>query len=108
MPIYEYRCEDCGAIIEVFQQPGDPSPHLCGYRCRLDPADDTDGLRGMGRLRRKLAVPGGVISPTIRKDRPTLADAERAGFSTWVNEGGKLVRATGEAGPKVIKGDDGS
>ncbi len=106
MPIYEYRCDDCGAIIEVFQQPGDPSPRLCGYRCKLDAAHDDEGLRGMGALNRKLAVPGGLISRTIRKDAPSLADAQRAGFSTWVNEGGKLVRATGDAGPKVVKADD--
>ncbi len=105
MPIYEYRCEDCGGVLEVFQQPGDHSPRICGPRCLLGPQDDAD-LRGTGQLTRKLAVPTGVISPTIRKDAPSLRDAERAGFSTWVNEGGRLVRATGDLGPKVVTSDD--
>jgi len=32
MPIYEYKCEDCGEVFEVFQKVSDPSPneHSCG------------------------------------------------------------------------------
>lgn len=32
MPIYEYKCEECGEIFEVFQKVSDPLPekHECG------------------------------------------------------------------------------
>lgn len=34
MPIYEYQCEKCGEIFEVFQKVSDPAPesHSCGSR----------------------------------------------------------------------------
>jgi putative FmdB family regulatory protein len=32
MPIYEYKCEECGEIFEIFQKSSDPPPekHECG------------------------------------------------------------------------------
>jgi putative FmdB family regulatory protein len=34
MPIYEYQCEKCGEVFEVFQKVSDPAPksHACGSR----------------------------------------------------------------------------
>ena len=34
MPIYEYQCEKCGEVFEVFQKVSDPPPksHSCGSR----------------------------------------------------------------------------
>ena len=34
MPIYEYQCEKCGEVFEVFQKVSDPPPkrHECGGR----------------------------------------------------------------------------
>jgi putative FmdB family regulatory protein len=34
MPIYEYQCEKCGEVFEVFQRVSDPPPeqHECGGR----------------------------------------------------------------------------
>ncbi|MEE8408432.1 MAG: zinc ribbon domain-containing protein, partial [Myxococcota bacterium] len=34
MPIYEYECEKCGEVFEVFQKVSDPPPksHSCGSR----------------------------------------------------------------------------
>lgn len=34
MPIYEYQCEKCGEVFEVFQKVSDPAPksHTCGSR----------------------------------------------------------------------------
>lgn len=34
MPIYEYECEKCGDVFEVFQKISDPPPksHTCGSR----------------------------------------------------------------------------
>ena len=34
MPIYEYECQKCGEVFEVFQKMSDPAPksHSCGSR----------------------------------------------------------------------------
>ena len=29
MPIFEYRCSECGAVNEVLEQSGDQSQHRC-------------------------------------------------------------------------------
>lgn len=32
MPLYEYRCETCGELVEILQRTGDPPPSECA-RC---------------------------------------------------------------------------
>jgi len=52
MPIYEYRCQQCGEILEVRQRMDDPPLEQCGDRCRTeDPA-----LRGAGHLDKVMSV----------------------------------------------------
>lgn len=107
MPLFEYRCADCEAVLEVFQQPGDSSPKLCGYRCALGPdAPRAAEIRGMGSLARKLSVPGINVRSVLTGDRPTASEIARSGFSVYHNEGGKLVRSQGEGGPAVIREDE--
>ncbi len=101
MPLFEYVCVDCSAVLEVFQQPGDPSPRLCGYRCKLSGADER---RGFGSLQRQLSAHAGSVTPVLRRGA-TDADIERVGFSKYANEGGKLVKIAGR-GPDVIPTDE--
>lgn len=103
MPIYEYKCETCDEVFELFLQTNDPEPKLCGYRCTR-PKDSEE--RGWGPLSRQLSVIGGNVRGTVRRDRPTEGEIKRAGFTTFVNQGGKLERAVGELGPKVVREDE--
>ncbi|MCB9742583.1 MAG: zinc ribbon domain-containing protein [Alphaproteobacteria bacterium] len=105
VPLFEYRCEDCEAVLEVFQQPGDPSPRLCGYRCALGADDERAELRGFGALARKLSAPGLNVRSVLTDDRPTAAEIERSGFTVYRNEGGKLVKSQGDKGPDEVKGE---
>jgi putative FmdB family regulatory protein len=61
MPLYEYRCEDCGQVIEVLQRSGDPDPATCEAEC-------ADGSGG-GRLKRILSVPGRSPSQSSAADQ---------------------------------------
>lgn len=105
MPIYEYRCQDCGALLEVFQQPSDPSPGLCGYRCRLGPGDDPE-VRGSGQLVRVMSAAGGIVRSAFFNDRPTTDQLRQAGFTTFHNEGTGLRRGVGELGPDWVPEDE--
>jgi len=29
MPLFEYRCKDCGQVTEVLERPGSPKSHRC-------------------------------------------------------------------------------
>ena len=102
MPIYEYKCQDCFATIEIFQQPGGMEPKRCGFRCPLNQGEHDD-LRGMGALERILSAIGGNIRPSARRDRPTMDEAARAGFQFYENKGdGTLKRVAGDKGPEVL------
>lgn len=107
MPIHEYRCEDCGALLELFQQTSDPSPKLCGYRCALARDDDRDGLRGMGQLTRQISAHGGVLRSEMMGDRISMDRMRKAGFTVFTNEGdGTAKRAFGELGPEKVDRED--
>ena len=49
MPIYEYRCLDCGETVEILQRADEPAPPRCGGHC-------AEGGIGSGRLERVLSV----------------------------------------------------
>ena len=102
MPVFEYRCKDCRAVLELFLQTSDPHPQVCGYRCALDRESGREE-RGFGQLTRQLSATNAVRHPHIQRDVPNAADMERAGFSAWKNEGGRLERVAGDAGPKIVK-----
>ena len=100
MPIYEYRCQDCDSIIEVFQHSCELSPKICGYRCELSPEMDTQGNRGFGALKRILSRIGGNVRPQARRDKPSIKEAERAGFRVYKNEGdGTVTQLAGAPDP---------
>ncbi len=57
MPIYEYRCETCGDVVESMQKMSDPPLQNCGALCS-HPGD------GGGQLRRILSAHSvGTASP---------------------------------------------
>ena len=100
MPIFEYRCQDCDAVIEVFQQPSDPSPKLCGYRCPL-PRDSDRDCRGFGTLERQLSVIGGNVRSVVATDHPTVDQAIKHGLTVYENTG-KGARKIGGKGPDFV------
>ena len=101
MPLFEYRCEDCGSVLELLLKDGTRGPKACGFRCPLPP-DSTHDARGMGTLTRQAstfaAVSSVELSQTITPER-----AARAGLTTYANEGGgRLRRVAGTGGPETI------
>lgn len=93
MPLRELRCEHCQGLVEVFLQASDPEPQRCGHRCVLPP-NGTDPERGFGALRRVVSAPGGPVRGFVARDVPTVADATRAGFTAFRNDGqGGLKKA---------------
>jgi len=100
VPLFEYRCSDCEALIEVFQMPSDPNPRLCGYRCPLSPEDPRD-CRGMGSLSRVLSVPGGQVRGSLRRDRPSVEEAARAGMTVYENTPAGARKIAG-SGPDFV------
>lgn len=105
MPIFEYRCADCDAVIEVFQQPSDPSPRLCGYRCPL-PREDPRDCRGFGALERILSPIGGHVRSAVAGDHPGVDQALRHGLSVYENTG-RGARKIGGKGPDFVPADEG-
>lgn len=100
MPLFEYRCADCDQVLELFIQPSDPEPRLCGYRCPLEREDER---RGSGLLARVLSVPAPTVPAVMMGDRPTGRQLEKSGFTVYHNEGSGLVRGAGELGPARIR-----
>lgn len=103
MPIYEYQCVDCSAVLEVFQPRVDGGPRRCGFRCALTRGQQ-DELRGMGELKRMVSTIGGNIRGITRRDKPTMDEAVKAGFRFYENKGGGVLsKVAGEQGPETIK-----
>ena len=100
MPIYEYRCQECDSVLEIFQHSSDLSPKMCGHRCKMSPESDSKDNRGFGELKRLLSTIGGNVRPQARRDKPTIKEAERAGFRVYKNEGdGTVTQLAGAPDP---------
>ena len=91
MPIYEYQCVQCNSILEIFQHSIENSPKICGHRCAIGPEDDAQEHRGMGSLQRQISSIGGNVRAFVKRDKPTLEEAGRAGFQVYQNEGNEQV-----------------
>lgn len=100
MPLFEYRCADCDQVLELFIQPSDPEPRLCGYRCPLNREDER---RGSGLLARVLSVTAPTMPASQMGEHPTSRQIEKAGFTVYQNDGAGLVRTAGELGPARIR-----
>ena len=99
MPIYEYICKDCGAMIEILQDHV-IAPKRCGFRCIIPPEDQRE-IRGWGTLTRMISSFSSRTGTQLR-EVPNAKDISSHGFSLYKNEGeGKIRKIAGE-GPKII------
>ena len=104
MPIYEYRCNQCDSTLEIFQHSSDIYPKICGYRCPITPDSEYKKHRGFGELKRIISKIGGNVRPQARKDKPSIKDAEKAGFRVYQNEGdGTMTQIAGAPDPNIPK-----
>ena len=100
MPLYSYWCQQCQQDLQVFVQSSTLEPKRCGHRCLL-PASTPPEDRGCGELKRKIkAIQGQIKSSTLR-DKPTIEEAGKAGFTILKNEGDGKVRQI--AGPPLLQ-----
>ena len=102
MPLFEYQCIDCDAMLEIFQHDADHHPKRCGFRCPLS-AEDKRDCRGLGELKRLASTINHVAARTRDYRRPTVEEAGKAGFTVYENKGGgKVKRIAGTKGPEGI------
>lgn len=90
MPLYEYRCRDCGQTLELLQRPDDLAPKRCGFRCALDVDSDND-VRGFGALERVVST-FATVRRVVMTDHPGTREAAKAGLAVYANEGGGRLR----------------
>lgn len=69
MPLVEYSCARCGAVIEVIQRHGQADPARCGDDCAL-------GYDGDGALTRRLSTFGGHIDGRSARARSGAESAQ--------------------------------
>lgn len=80
MPIYEYRCHDCGKVVEAMQKMSDPPLDICGDQC-------ASAAVGEGRLEKLISAAnfgrgltsGRVISDTGASAPMTFKEAASCG-----------------------------
>lgn len=100
MPIFEYVCTECSAKIEILLLDGQNAPTRCGYRCTL-PAYDNRDIRGFGTLTKCASIFSSQNGSALR-DKPSVAEIEKAGFALYQNEGDGVVRKVAGSGPNKI------
>ena len=100
MPLYSYRCMQCKNELEILIQDLSLQPKRCGHRCVLEVHIDPQE-RGMGELQRILQPNQGIIRSSALRDRPSLEEIGKAGFTVLKNEGNGNVRKI--AGPSIRK-----
>ena len=101
MPIYEFTCTECQSKVEIFQQNPNFEPLRCGFRCPL-PSHDSRGIRGFGTLKRSLSTFNGQMGTKLR-DKPTVDEMQKAGFSVYENDGDGVIKKISGQGPEIIK-----
>ncbi len=99
MPLFPYRCSDCGGLLEVLHAAGGLAPKRCGHRCV---ATAGHPARGMGALARQVTAPN-VVRAVVVNDSPTTADLQKKGFTAYENQGDGTLKKVGEGeGPARI------
>ena len=100
MPLYSYRCVQCQRALEILVHDLNFEPKLCGHRCVLESHIDPQE-RGMGELQRILQANQGVIRSSALREKPSIEELGKAGFTILKNEGDGNVRKI--AGPSIHK-----
>ena len=99
MPIYEYKCQDCNALIDILHDMN-TLVKRCGFRCALPP-ENQENHRGMGLLTRCISNFSSREGAQMR-EKPSVQDIAKGGFSLYKNEGeGSIKKIAGE-GPDII------
>ncbi|MCK6520832.1 zinc ribbon domain-containing protein [Myxococcota bacterium] len=75
MPLVEYSCARCGAVIEVIQRHGQADQARCGEDCAL-------GYDGDGAITRRLSTFGGHIDGQAARARSSLESTQAASCGT--------------------------
>jgi putative FmdB family regulatory protein len=107
MPIYEYRCEACGHLLEVLQKISDKPPKSC-------PACSKRALKRLMSAPRFRLKGAGWYETDFKTDKDKKRNlAESGGDSGSSSTGDGAVSASdksdkGDKGDKVDKGDKGS
>lgn len=97
MPLYEYKCLDCEAILEILVTGEEPTH--CGSSCRPSAA-----VRwyGKGRLQRLISTPAD-LNKISRPDRPRDKDIANTGFTKYVKDDDGSYRKVAGRGPELPK-----
>lgn len=99
MPLFPYRCSDCGGLFEVLHASDGLAPKRCGHRCV---ADREHPARGMGELTRQVTAPN-VVRAEVANDNPSMEDLQKKGFTAYRNQGDGTLKKVGKGGgPEVI------
>ncbi len=97
MPIYEYRCQTCGAILEFLVRSG-KEPTVCGDSCTAA----SGSQRGKGKLSKIISKPADVKRPERIGRGLSDKEVEKAGFTRLKKESGGYRRTAGTGAPEWI------
>lgn len=87
MPIYEYRCQACGAEEEILQKMSDPKPTSCskcgkGPMDKLMPSSTSFALKGTGWYVTDFRGGSSKKPESTAKDDSSSSDLAKLGDST--------------------------
>ncbi len=101
MPIYEYKCKKCGAILEILHSSQEKRSYCIGDCVAEDAPGD-------GELERLISTPAKLTSARdIATGKVNYEDAAKKGFTTYKRRGkGEYERIAGNAGPKQLVDKD--
>jgi putative FmdB family regulatory protein len=108
MPLYEYRCRDCGHVVEVLQKVNASPPRTC-ERCKgkLQKLISRSSfqLKGGGWFSQGY---GGASSKSSTQKSPASEKSEKSEKSDKSDESDKSDKGKTESAPsKAAKGKDG-
>jgi putative FmdB family regulatory protein len=111
MPIYEYQCDECAAVFEVFQKHTDPAPeqHSCGSRqIRRLLSNTSFVLKGTGWYATDYGNRKDGDAAAKKRDRASSGESSSEGKSTEPaksgDSGGKSGSSAGTADSSKASG----
>ena len=90
MPIFEYRCDACGEILEVLVRGSEPEPAKCPV-CE-------------GALARMMSLPADLkrMDGFFHKDNFSDSEIASKGLTKYVNRGDGTYEKAAGSGPKIM------